>query len=133
MTRFVTTAFAAVLFFSAAQTTALAEENARICALTRGLECTSDLGCTEWSLQEMNLPRFVRIDFGAKVIKSLDKDVQREDTKISTIERLGAVTVLQGIEQRGWSMELGNEDGSLTLTASGEDHGFIVFGNCLVP
>ncbi len=113
---------------------ALAEEgNARICTFTRAIECTIDDGCMEWSLQDMNLPRFIRIDFGAKIIKSLDKSVQLDDTKISSIEQLGGMTILQGIEQRGWSMELGNEDGALTMTASGEDHGIVVFGQCMMP
>ncbi len=132
MKRFVSTVFVAVFLFIAAQALA-AEETSRICAFTRAVECTIYEGCMEWSLQEMNLPRFIKIDFEAKTIKSLDKAVQREDTKISSIEKLGGVTILQGIEQRGWSMEVGNEDGTLTLTASGEDHGFVVFGHCLVP
>ena len=132
MKRLVTTVFAGMFLVVAAQ--ALAEEGtARICAFTRAVECNIDEGCMEWSLQEMNLPRFIKIDFGAKTIISLDKNVQRENTKISTIEQLGGMTILQGIEQRGWSMELGNEDGFLTLTASGEDHGFVVFGHCLIP
>ncbi len=132
MKRSVTMVFAVMCLLIAAQ--ALAEEgNARICALTKAIECNIDEGCVEWSLPDMNLPRFIKIDFGAKLIKSLDKTIQREDTKIGTIEQLGAVTMLQGIEQRGWSMELGNEDGYLTLTASGEDHGFVVFGHCMIP
>jgi hypothetical protein len=113
---------------------AMAEEaNVRICALTKAIECNRDEGCIEWSLQEMNLPRFIKIDFGAKTIISLDKTIRPENTKISSIEKLGDMTVLQGIEQRGWSMELDNDDGFLTLTASGEGHGYIVFGSCLVP
>jgi hypothetical protein len=113
---------------------ALAEEaNVRICALTKGIECNRDEGCIEWSLPDMNLPRFIKIDFGAKTLMSLDKTIRPEITKISSIENLGDMTVLQGVEQRGWSMELDNVDGFLTLTAAGEEHGYIVFGSCLMP
>ncbi len=132
MKRFVSTLFVAAFLSIAAQALA-AEETSRICAFTRAVECTIYEGCMEWSLQEMNLPRFIKIDFGAKTIKSLDKSIQREDTKISTIEQLGGVTIMQGIEQRGWSMELENDDGALTLTASGEEHGFVIFGSCMAP
>ncbi len=132
MKRLVITVFAGMFLFIASQALA-GEESSRICAYTRVVECTIDEGCLEFSLDEMNLPRFVKIDVTAKTIKSLDKNVRREDIRIGTIEQLGGMTILQGIEQRGWSMELGNEDGSLTLTASGEDHGIVVFGHCLLP
>ena len=132
MKRFVTMVLAGMFLLVAAQ--ALAEEaNVRICALTKGIECNRDEGCIEWSLPDMNLPRFIKIDFGAKTLMSLDKTIRPEITKISTIGQLGGTTILQGIEQRGWNMELGDDDGFLVLTASGEDHGFVVFGNCLAP
>lgn len=56
------------------------------------------------TIEEMALLRFVRIDFDNGTIISLDKKVERDNTKISKIKQLEEVTVLQGVEQRGWAL-----------------------------
>ena len=109
-----------------------AEGDIRTCALTKGIECVPDEGCVEWTMQEMALPRFVRIDLKAKTITSLDKDVNRT-TKIATVERLEGLTVLHGTELRGWSIALGENSGDLALSASGDGEAFVVFGSCVTP
>ncbi len=124
--------FALVCLFFAAPTLA-AEDNGRVCALTRAYECTIDGECNAWTIEEMALPRFVRIDLAENSIISLDKTVNRDDTRIAQIKELEGMTVLQGVEQRGWSIALGKESGSLTLSAAGEGNGFIVFGYCMNP
>ncbi len=110
-----------------------AQDNIRICALTKAYECDINQECSERSLAEIELPRFVRIDFEKSSIISLDKNVKRAGTEIRQIEQLEGITILQGIEQRGWSIALGQESGSLTLSAAGDGHGFIVFGSCMDP
>lgn len=110
-----------------------AEENVRLCALTRAYECAMGGECGELTIEEMDLPRFVRIDLDKSSIISLDRKVKRDDTRISQIKDLEGMTVLQGVEQRGWSIALGKESGNLTLSASGDGHGFLVFGVCMNP
>ena len=39
--------------------------------------------------------------------------------------------MLQGIEIRGWSMVITEKTGKLTLTASGDDEAFVLFGACI--
>ena len=123
----------ALVFLLVAGQICAAELNSRLWTLTRAYECTSVGECGEWSIEEMSLPRFVRIDLDKQTIVSLDKVVKRDDTKISQIKRLEEITVLQGIEQRGWSIALGEESGNLTLSVAGDGHGFLVFGACLDP
>jgi hypothetical protein len=110
-----------------------ADDQAQICALTKAFECANDSGCNEVTIDDMGLPRFVRIDQKAKTIESLDKGVNRQSTKIATITRLEGMTILQGIEKRGWSIALGNDSRDLMLTAAGEGSGFVVFGSCMKP
>ncbi|MEZ4598362.1 MAG: hypothetical protein R2940_01045 [Syntrophotaleaceae bacterium] len=124
--------FVLIVLF-AALSSAAAQENSRLCALTRAFECGVNGECGELTIEEMALPRFVRLDLKQNVIVSLDKRVQREDTRIARVQDLGQTTVLQGIEQRGWSIALGKETGTLTLSAAGDGHGFIVFGVCMNP
>lgn len=129
MLRFIAVILAAALLAGTAQAMA-AETDQRTCALTRAFDCTPEDGCTEASLQAMALPRFVRIDLKSKVITSLDREVQRS-TKIENSVNQKDVIVMQGTELRGWSMTLCKETGGLSLSASGDGEGFVVFGNCL--
>jgi hypothetical protein len=72
----------------------------------------------------------VRIDLKNKTITSLDKAVPRI-SKIAVIDRLKGMVVMHGTELRGWSMALGEDSGNLTLSASGDGEGFVVFGSCI--
>jgi len=133
MIRFFTVFFAvSVLSASLHVRVASGEETIRTCALTKVYECTPDDGCREWPLQDMALPRFIRIDMKAKTITSLDKDIVRE-TRFSALERLEDVLVVHGAEKRGWSMALGETTNVLTLSASGDGESFVVFGSCMSP
>jgi len=131
MARIFALVLAITIVFGAVRVMA-AEGDIRTCALTKGIECVPDEGCVEWTMQEMALPRFVRIDLKAKTITSLDKDVNRT-TKIATVERLEGLTVLHGTELRGWSIALGENSGDLALSASGDGEAFVVFGSCVTP
>jgi len=132
MKKMIAVIFFATMLLGAAQVFA-AGSDVRICALTKVFDCHRDEGCKEVSLAEMDLPRFVKIDLGAKAIASLDKQVRRPDTTFTAIERLEGMIVLHGVDARGWSMAISEGSGGLTVTASGEDEGFVVFGNCITP
>ncbi|HET6419686.1 MAG TPA: hypothetical protein VFG19_05985 [Geobacteraceae bacterium] len=109
-----------------------ADIDTRTCSLTQAYQCTSEDGCEESSIGDVALPRFIKIDLKAKVIKSLDKNIARE-TRFREIDRVQGMIVLHGTEQRGWSMALGEDSGTLTLTASGDDESFVIFGSCISP
>ena len=122
---------AATLLFGAMQAMA-ADGDICTCALTKAVECSPDGECTETTVQEMNLPRFVRIDLKSSTITSLDKEIPRT-SKISSTERLEGLTILHGTELRGWTIALGEESGNLTLSTAGDGEGFVVFGSCITP
>lgn len=129
MARIIAVVLATALLAGAAQVMA-AEESVRTCALTRAFQCSPEGGCAEVTLKDMEIPRFVRIDLKEKSISSLDREIKRS-TKIEKIDQQQELTVLHGTELRGWSIALARTSGSLTLSASGDGEGFIVFGNCL--
>lgn len=131
MVRFLTLLLTIFIYAGTLQI-ASAEENIRTCALTKAFECTSEDGCREWTIQDMALPRFIRIDLKAKTIKSMDKDVAR-NSSFKDMDRLEGMIVLHGTELRGWSMALGENSRDLTLSASGDGEGFVVFGSCMNP
>ena len=129
MSKFITTSFALMILLVTASFSMASEDNIT-CALTWVNECSPDQGCKEWSIEEMALPRFVRIDLNKKTVTSLDKAITRT-SKISAIDRLEGMVVMHGTEQRGWSIALGEDSRNLTLSASGDGEGFIVFGSCI--
>lgn len=110
-----------------------AAENQYVCALAQAFECTPAEGCKAWSIEEMALPRFIQVDYAAKTIRSLDKDVQREVNTFSDVTKLEGIIVVHGVEKRGWSMTLNEQSGALALSATGDAESFVVFGNCLKP
>jgi hypothetical protein len=115
-----------------AQNAVAADGDVRTCALNKVLECTPDDGCEEWTAQDVELPRFVRLDLAAKKITSLDKGITR-NTSIATVERLSGLTVMHGTELRGWTIALVEDTGDLTLSAAGPSEGIVVFGSCMTP
>lgn len=131
MARMIAFMIAAAMLIGATQVMA-ADSNVRTCTLTRGIQCLPDEKCQDWTMAQMGLPAFVRVDLNNKTISSLDKDIPRS-SKIASVERLQGVVVMHGTELRGWSMAVAEDSGVLTLSASGDSEAFIVFGTCVKP
>ena len=52
-------------------------------------------------------------------------------TPIKTIQRMmDGTIILQGIELRGWSAVINEQTGKMTVTVSGDDEAFVLFGVC---
>jgi len=124
--------FSVTLWLLSALPALAAQGEVRTCALSQGLECLPGEGCQEWTMEDLSLPRFVRVDLKARTMTSLDKEFPRS-TKIVSVESLEGMTVLHGTEQRGWSMAIDDNSGDFTLSASGSGVAFVVFGSCLTP
>jgi hypothetical protein len=109
-----------------------------ICASTEILECVPGEGCNRVAAQSVDAPQFMRIDFDAKSISS---EWQGGGARVSEIERSEVVDgklMLQGAEDGienvrdglGWTLSIGQESGTMTLTGSGDAVGFVIFGAC---
>jgi len=122
-----------IAVISGASLAGAAESKTYTCSLGKAFECTPYYGCQEWSVIDMALPRFVRVDLDAKAIISLDREISRDPTRIAAIEKVDGMIVLNGIEARSWSMSISDDSGDLALTAVGEGEVFSVFGSCITP
>ena len=98
------------------------------------MDCEVDEGCIQTTAEDVNIPQFIRVDFGKKTASgTLENGVVRE-VGIERMERENGMIVIQGGQQgRGWSATIGEETGKMTLTASGDRFGFIIFGACTSP
>ena len=53
-------------------------------------------------------------------------------TAIKNRQQIEGMLILQGAENgRGWSMTIDEKSGEMTLTVSGDQVGFVVFGACM--
>ena len=104
-----------------------------LCALMHAMECTQKEGCKEISVEDLNLPEFLVIDFHKKTIEGVE-----EDGRVSVIDSIQAIEgklILQGAEGgprggAGWSLAIQQESGRFVLTASGDLVALVVFGAC---
>jgi hypothetical protein len=104
-----------------------------LCALTHALECTQSEGCKEVPIEDLNLPRFLVIDFNKKTIEGVEEGGRV--SAIDSIKEIEGKLILQGAEGgprggAGWTLAVQEEDGEFVLTASGDLVAVVVFGAC---
>jgi hypothetical protein len=103
-----------------------------LCAITEAIECGPDGNCLEVMPEDINIPAFIKINFEEKTISGTRKSGETATTKIENTARMDGKLILQGAENgRGWSMVITEAIGKMVLTASGDQVGFILFGNCI--
>ncbi len=103
-----------------------------LCALHTSDVCVPVDGCSHGNADDANVPRFVRMDFKKDEIEILDEGRRGEITKIRAHSSADGRTMVQGIEgPRGWTVSIDQATGELTLAATGDELGFVVFGHCI--
>jgi hypothetical protein len=109
-----------------------------ICASTDILECIPGEGCNRVVAQSIDAPQFIRIDFSAETLSAEGAAGGKRVSRIERSETVDGKLMLQGAEDGvedlrdglGWTLAIGQETGSMTLTASGDAVGFVIFGAC---
>jgi hypothetical protein len=105
-----------------------------LCATIETFECGFGIECQWGTAQSINLPQFLKIDFKAKKISGTRESGEVLTTKIENMERGDGKLVLQGTENnKGWNMLINEATGKMTITASDDQVGFVVFGACTTP
>lgn len=107
-----------------------------ICALMKAMECTPKDGCIEVTVESINVNQFVKIDFKKKEITAIKAD---KTTPIERMEHVDGKLIIQGAEEGiegvrdgvGWTAAIAEETGKMIVTASGEQVGFVIFGDCI--
>ena len=97
-----------------------------LCASIETAECNAGADCSEGTVEHINVPQFLRINFQQQEISG-----PKRTTKIQNMAQVEGKVILQGVESGlGWSMAITQETGKMALTASGDQIGFVVFGAC---
>ena len=104
-----------------------------LCVPTDATQCTGAGDCERVAVEEINIPRFLNVEFKKKQLRGTVLGGEEETTKIQNIQHVNDRTVLQGAENgRGWSMTIDQNTGDMTAAIAGDDIGFILFGVCRV-
>ncbi len=103
-----------------------------LCALTQAVECIPESGCESRSVEDVNLPLFVSINFEKKQLNAVGNPENARSTAIKNIEQINGRTILQGAENgRGWTIDMNQETGKFTAAIAEDRAGFVVFGACI--
>lgn len=103
------------------------------CAAIYSAECKAgDQECFTGPPWMINFPVFMLVDFKAKIVTTNKLHENPRKSVISHFSQLNdGHTAIQGTDDDyAWSMLIAPETGSMTLTISGEETGYIIFGAC---
>ena len=102
-----------------------------VCAVVDVVGCTETGTCMEGTAASFDLPEFLILDAGKKVIRATYESGQKAVSPVKNMERSGDHLVLQGVENgRGWSIAIDTKDGKMSASGVGDAVGFLVFGAC---
>ncbi len=105
-----------------------------LCVPIEVMDCEAGEGCIQTTAEDVNIPQFIRVDFDKKMASGTLENGMDREVGIERMERENGMIVIQGGQQgRGWTATIGEETGKMTLTASGDRFGFIIFGACTSP
>ena len=104
-----------------------------LCVPTDATQCEGAGDCDRVAVEEVNLPRFVNVEFKQKRLRGTVLGGEEQSTAIRSVQNTAGRTILQGVENgRGWTMTIDHTTGDMSLAIAGDDIGFILFGVCQV-
>jgi len=104
-----------------------------LCAVTEVMECWPGAGCENVRLQDINQPRFVRIDFEKQTIKgTLASGKGNLSSPIDISLKFENGLMLQGIDgPHGWSATVLADSGQMIMAITAAELSFTMFGACV--
>ena len=107
-----------------------------MCSFGEAIECDDGADCREVSLESIDAPDFVKLDFRRKQIVSVLAGEDGAPDSIDNVVDLANYLIVQGVQggdnndTLGWSFSISHDTGDLVATGSGEGAAFVIFGAC---
>jgi hypothetical protein len=99
-----------------------------LCATIDLMECSAGGECQRRTAEDINLPRFLNVDFKAQSLVSADGN---RTAPIQRVERMNGRLILQGGQEgRAWSIVIEEATGKLSAGVVDQEGAFAVFGAC---
>jgi hypothetical protein len=100
-----------------------------ICSVIDANDCALGIACVHELAEDVNLPQFIKVDFGAKTISARGRT-----TPIQSSTRSNGMLVIQGVQdKRAYSITVTEDRGAFVGTVAGDGEAFAVFGACTLP
>lgn len=134
MQKVITISFGLFLCLGLAQTASAGDfdgSKTLLCSPGDARECSAEGNCNHVSVDAINIPRFITIDFKDKKLSGVDADAEQETTAIQNMKTGNGKTIIQGAEhERAWSIVIDEASGRMSATVSDNHAGFVIFGAC---
>jgi len=102
-----------------------------LCSVLQSDVCLQDAGCTNVAPEELNIPRFIRIDARTGKLATTASSGQNRETVAASVSRADGQLILQGVEQgRAFSLFIDEASGDATFTSAADRLGVAVFAAC---
>jgi hypothetical protein len=102
-----------------------------LCAPNDVVECDTAARCERASIEDVDLPSFVHVQFAKKRLASAGGGDERT-TPIQNIQSVNGLTILQGAENgRAWSVVIDQTSGRMSGSIADGGGAFAIFGACL--
>ena len=102
-----------------------------VCSSVDVVACINGPECLQGHAREFELPEFVFVDFAAQVIRGTDESGIKEVSPIRSTDSTDKQIALQGFENHhGWTLAIDRKSGQMTLTSTGPEVSFMIFGAC---
>jgi len=102
-----------------------------LCAVNSVVECTRRGDCERSTTEDAEVPAFVRIDVGKKLLISVDGS---RTSPITTVQRNNGRLMLQGMQnERVWGAVINEQNGQMAATVGEDDGAIILNATCIAP
>jgi len=109
-----------------------------MCSFAQIIECDAGAECRSVSNESVDAPDFVKFDFKKKQVIAISAGIENAPDDLDNVLNLANYLVVQGVQggvegaanSLAWSATISHESGQMSVAASGEKAGFVVFGAC---
>jgi hypothetical protein len=109
-------------------------KSALICAVNNVTACPDTGRCLQGQARAFDLPQFIAVDFAGKEVRTTTNSGGKAISPIKNQETSRNQILLQGIENgHGWTMAIDSAHGRMSVSTTGEDVSYILFGACITP
>ena len=102
-----------------------------LCAVNSVVECTRRGDCERSTAEDAQVPAFVRIDAGKRVLSSVDG---ARTSPIASVQRTNGRLMMQGMQnERVWGAVIDEATGQMSATVGEDDGAIVISGMCVAP
>ena len=117
--------------FASARADDLTGARVLLCTAVQATVCSPDGECEIGPPWNWNIPQFIEVDLGGKILRTTKASGENRTTPIKNMERADGNIFIQGVERgRAFSFVIEEETGYATIAVAREGIGVTVFGAC---